>query len=136
MGRRRKRIQGGTESEAERAKRKEGELKVVIKKKSPTPKNNNPSAMMTPAESPNLKATKLPNSFPPLKISDGQKKSLPNTTSKNAIKTNKTASNTTSKSQKKGATSKGLKQVGNLGMGMAMGIKGAFAVKKTHLPPR
>ena len=124
-----------TESEAERAKRKEGELKVVIKKKkSPTPKNNNTPAMMTPAESPNLKATQLPNSFPPLKLSDGQKKSLSNTTSKNAIKTKKTASNTTSKSQtKKGATSKGLKQVGNLGMGMAMGIKGAFAVKKN--PP-
>ena len=129
-----------TESEAERAKQKEGELKVVIKKKSPTPSNivtpkkSNTPAMMTPAESPNLKATTLPSSFfTSFNIADGQKKLVSKRKPKNTIVSQKSTSSTKAISQvKKAAKSKGLKQAGGIGTGLVKGIKAAFNLKKPH----
>ena len=70
-----------TESEAERAKKKESDIKVLVKpakrrsltpKRGASPKHGTTPAMMTPGESPMSKATKLPKAFtiPPLNLSD------------------------------------------------------------------
>ena len=117
-----------TESDFERAKQNGGELRVVVEKKSPTPKKNNTPAMITPADSPNLKATKLPNSILPLKLSDGEKKPLSKSTSKNAVGTKKIESKSASKPHKRTAgTSISLKHAGTIVMG---GIKTAFKITK------
>ncbi len=72
-----------TESEAERAKKKDSDIKVLVKpakgrsvtpKRGVSPKQGTTPAMMTPGESPMSKATKLPKActIPPLQLSDTQ----------------------------------------------------------------
>lgn len=99
-----------TESEAERVKQKGTDVKVVVKslkaeislpRRSVTPKKSStPALMMTPAESPKSKTTKLPNvtlKFPPLDkktktITKGLKKSV---AKKSGAKTSKSSFSTT-----------------------------------------
>lgn len=122
-----------TESDAERAKQKEGEIKVVIKKtKTPSPRNSvgpkdcKSPGMLTPAESPMFKATVPPSSFfLPLDLSDKQKKVASKTNPKG------TASKTTSKAaikaqMNKSTLTKGLKHPG--------GLKAVFKVTKGIAP--
>lgn len=97
-----------TESEAERAKNKESDIKVLVKpakrrsvtpKRGLTPKNGTTPAMMTPGESPMSKATKLPKAFtiPPLKLSDNQEDSKTKNHAKGAGKKTGVKKTSTSK---------------------------------------
>ena len=86
-----------TESEAERAKKKDSDVKVLVKpakrrsvtpKRGVSPKHGTTPAMMTPGESPMSKATQLPKAFtiPPLQLSYTQKNSKTNNRPKGAGK--------------------------------------------------
>ena len=105
-----------TESEAEQTKREQGEIKVIVNplanksatpqksntpKKSGTPKNSNTPAMLTPAESPLLKATKLLKApkVPQLSLSDDKWELSGNHVIKGVTK--KTSSKLSTKSQPK-----------------------------------
>ena len=98
-----------TESEAEQAKQRGTDVKVVVKAakcKSPSSKGNvtpnkssTPALMMTPAESPKSKVTKLPNiplKFPPIdkKAKPTAKGSQRNAFKKNGSKTSRTVQGT------------------------------------------
>jgi NAD-dependent histone deacetylase SIR2 len=127
-----------TESEAELAKKNDGDIKVLVKpqkKKSPTPrssvtpKKSGTPALMTPADSPKVKTAKLPKvfQFPQFNLTDGKKSLLPKGNSKNGV-TKKTIPKASSKSQlNKVAASR--KPTGN------PSIKDTFKVAKVQIPP-
>ena len=130
-----------TESEAEHAKEKAKQVKVVIeaaKSKSSTPptsvtptKSNTPTMMMTPAESPKSKATKLPKlafQFPPIdKKTKGatksyQKRSITKVTSK--------------MSKSRAGAGAGAGFAFNVSQQSIQGnVKGSFKVTKQNLDP-
>lgn len=122
-----------TESEAERAKEKDSEIKVVVKpakrsitpKRCDSPKQGNTPAMMTPGESPMSKATKLPKPFniPPLKLSDTKTNPQTKRLSKEAGK---------KKSVKNISTSKA---TGSKIANTSANLKLNFKVTKLHKPP-
>lgn len=123
-----------TESEAERAKQKGNEVKVIVKtarSKSHTPrgsvtpkKSSTPALMMTPAESPKLKVMKLPNI--PFKFAPPDKKAKALKTGAQKSTTTKTGSKTTKPSFKTTTSSKNSMQPGQ------ENIKGAFKVIKLN----
>lgn len=127
-----------TESEAERAKENEADIKVLVmpqKKKSATPRNsvtpqkNSTPTLMTPAESPKVVETKLSKVFqfpPPLDLTDGKKKAASKGSSKNGVK--KTISKASSKSQLNKITA--LRKLAG-----SPSIKNTFKVTKVQMPP-
>ena len=123
-----------TESEAERAKQKEGEIKVVIKnRKTPSPRNSVAPkdsrfpGMLTPAESPKFKAAIPPGSFlPPLDLSDKQKKIASKTNPKGTA-----SKKTTSKAAVKAQMNKSMVPNGSKHPGSIFnGLKAMFKVTK------
>ena len=123
-----------TESEVERAKQKEGEIKVVIKKrKTPSPRNSvapkdsKSPGMLTPAESPMFKATVPPGSFfPPLDLSDKQKKITSKTNPKDTASKKATSKPAIKAQMNKSTVPKGSKHPGSF----FNGIKAVFKVTK------
>lgn len=127
-----------TESEAERAKNEAG-IKVLIsahKQKdsaatsSVTPKKISAPVMLTPADSPKIKAASLPKMFqfpPPLNLKDGKKKAVSVGVPKSGVG-KKNTSKTSSKSQlNKVSTSRISTSTSS--------IKTTFKVTKVQLPP-
>ena len=128
---------GCTESEAENAKQNASKVKIIIKtakSKSPSPQTNltpqkssTPAMMMTPAESPKSKATKLPNipfQFPPMEKNAEKASKQPRKPSskKTGLKSSKLVSGIAS-------TSNSLKRSGQAK------IKTVFKVKKNLQGP-
>lgn len=127
-----------TESEAERAKEREGDIKVVVRKtklkensitlgRSTTPKKSATPIMLTPAESPKSKAI-IPKHFPfpPLQLSDPNGRVTTKGRSKGSI--SKTIPKTTSKHRSRQPTASATsKPTGN--------AKIKFKVIKSCQPP-
>ena len=124
-----------TESEAERAKENEGEIKVIIKEKTPSPqssaalKDSRGPGILTPVDSPMLKASKLPTSFfSPLDLSSEQQHILFQANSKKAAPKQTTPRVAPKATIKKSTTSKALKQASS----NFNGIKAMFKITKAN----